>query len=118
MAMECSKCGKVNPDHVMFCGYCGSEIPESLRPKGQFFEPEFRTPKCPQCGRQMQEGYMGINAYGPIGGILYAESPKWYAEKSLLGTGGESLNLSAGLERIFYLRGYRCPDCRQMLLSY
>ena len=66
----------------------------------------------------MEEGYLGINAFGALGGIVYASSPAWYARKSSLGVGGESLHLSAGLSRIFYLEGSRCRDCRKMLLSY
>ena len=74
--------------------------------------------KCPNCGKEMEEGFMGINAFGALGGIAYAESPKWYSKKSTFGTGGESLQLSAGLARIFWLEGSRCAPCRAMLLSY
>jgi hypothetical protein len=63
--MKCPSCGKENPGHVVYCGYCAEAIPDDLRDKGPYDESQADgIPTCPRCGAKMKDGVLTIR--GPI----------------------------------------------------
>lgn len=71
--------------------------------------------KCPNCGKEMEDGFMSITGYGIRGDMPVA---KWHLEKTRFATGGSSLRLSGTLRGILWLEGARCRPCRTLVLSY
>jgi hypothetical protein len=64
---------------------------------------------CPVCGKPMESGFLGTERiFSDVG---------WYKEKSVFGTGGESLALKDRLSMI-YIEGFRCKDCKILQLKY
>ena len=64
---------------------------------------------CPVCGKPMEPGFLGTErVFSDVG---------WFKEKSVFGTGGESLSLKDRLSMI-YVEGFRCKDCKTLLLKY
>jgi hypothetical protein len=64
---------------------------------------------CPVCGKQMEPGFLGTER-------VFSDV-SWFREKSIFGTGGESLSLKDKLSMI-YIEGFRCQDCGVMILKY
>jgi hypothetical protein len=57
----------------------------------------------------MEPGFLGTErVFSDVG---------WFKEKSVFGTGGESLSLKDRLSMI-YIEGFRCKDCKTLLLKY
>lgn len=64
---------------------------------------------CPNCGKPMESGFLGTES-------VFTEVA-WFKEKTIFGTGGESLDLKGKLS-MTYVEGYRCKDCRNLILKY
>jgi hypothetical protein len=65
--------------------------------------------KCPNCGKQMETGFLGME--------MFLNGPKWFQEKSKLGTGGEKLKLKDKLGMV-YADAHRCKECKLMTIKY
>ncbi len=54
---------------------------------------------------------------GLLGSESFTGGAKWYRRRTRLATGGEPL-VKPGALGMVYIEGFRCPDCRTLLLSY
>ena len=65
--------------------------------------------KCPECGVNMESGYLGCESNE-------FTKPSWYRKKSVLGIGGEKL---AGFHlNLHYFDGFHCRGCRVVVIRY
>jgi Domain of unknown function (DUF6487) len=66
-------------------------------------------PLCPNCGMEMEPGFLGTER-------IFSDV-SWFKEKTMFGTGGESLDIKDKMGMI-YIEGFRCPSCKRLLLKY
>ena len=66
-------------------------------------------PACPNCGKEMERGFLGTER-------IFSDV-SWFKEKTMFGTGGESLDIKDKMGMI-YIVGYRCPSCKTLQLKY
>jgi hypothetical protein len=64
---------------------------------------------CPKCGKEMEHGFVRSESF--IGGV------KWMAEKSSKSLGLEGLAKPDALGFCF-MEGFRCRDCRSIVIQY
>ncbi len=64
---------------------------------------------CPYCKEEME--------YGLIEGEGIVSGMKWVKKKRIMGIGGEKIGTS-NVSGLTYLEGYRCPNCKKMILDY
>lgn len=64
---------------------------------------------CPYCNEKMEAGL--IESEGIVSGM------KWVQKKRILGIGGEKIGKS-NISGLTYLEGFRCKNCRMMILKY
>ena len=62
---------------------------------------------CPECGKDMMTGSACV--------MSFAAGMTWHDGRSTLALGGETL-VSGLLGRTIWLDGYRCPNCRLLLV--
>jgi len=66
-------------------------------------------PACPNCGKEMAPGFLGTER-------IFSDV-SWFKEKTMFGTGGESLDIKDKMGMI-YIEGYRCAGCKTLQLKY
>jgi hypothetical protein len=66
-------------------------------------------PVCPNCGMEMEPGFLGTER-------IFSDV-SWFKERTMFGTGGESLSIKDKMGMI-YIDGYRCTSCKTLLLKY
>lgn len=64
---------------------------------------------CPKCSKPMAPGFLGSESV--FGGS------KWFLERTRLAFGGEEVATPNSFGMV-YIPGYRCRDCRTMVLDY
>lgn len=66
-------------------------------------------PNCPNCSKAMSPGFLGSESF--IGGS------KWFLERTRLAFGGEEV-AKPNTFGMVYIAGFRCRDCRYLVLQY
>jgi Domain of unknown function (DUF6487) len=66
-------------------------------------------PNCPNCSKPMAPGFLGS------GGMF--EGSKWFLERTRLAFGGDEVAKPNSFGMV-YIPGFRCRECRTMLLQY
>jgi Domain of unknown function (DUF6487) len=64
---------------------------------------------CPQCSKPMTPGFLGSESF--VGGS------KWFLERTRMAFGGEEI-AKPNTFGMVYIPGFRCRDCRTMVLQY
>lgn len=107
--MKCPDCGKENASYNAYCGFCGTEIPESLRPRGEFSERADESVRsCPQCGAELKEGVISAHAHMGYPAGPFRLQWNWQGEKKV-----EPLTGYGWPGRMSALR---CPSCGLVIL--
>ena len=66
-------------------------------------------PNCPNCAKPMAPGFLGSESF--VGGS------KWFLERTRLAFGGEEI-AKPNTFGMVYIAGFRCRDCRYLMLQY
>ncbi len=64
---------------------------------------------CPNCSKPMAPGFLGSESF--VGGS------KWFLERTRLAFGGEEVSKPNAFGMV-YLAGFRCRECKTLLLRY
>lgn len=64
---------------------------------------------CPNCAKPMAAGFLGSESF--------VSGSKWFLERTRLAFGGEEL-MKPNSFGMVYLPGFRCRECRTLLLNY
>jgi Domain of unknown function (DUF4352)/Domain of unknown function (DUF6487) len=83
-------------------GYTLERNPSLLHPVG-------KSMICPNCGRQMEAGYLGMEK-------IFSDIA-WFQERTVLGLGGESLGLKDKMGMV-YADANRCKYCGFVMIKY
>jgi len=106
MTLKCGSCGSLNANTMTSCGKCGARLAQTDR--FEISEPKIpeyyaTSPKCPLCGRPMDEGMLRVS-----GDHLSSRWASATGEEIIGGVGFGFLELE----------GYRCTNCTCMTVYY
>ena len=116
---KCPKCGRENPSYVIYCGGCGTEIPDELRRATREKEAadereaaeaaaqrppsrpvtQIRTPvivSCPHCGADHEADMLTCPGCGRPARDQWADETSYYSDSDLAESRGASGALTAG----------------------
>lgn len=81
----------------------------SLERNPLLIHPEGKEMKCPNCGAQMEIGFLGMER-------IFSDI-SWFRQKTVLGLGGESLGMKDKMGMV-YADAYRCKNCGLVMIKY